>query len=131
MTSRNEQISDEHTAGQSRRGHVRTAASGRVLAQVLDSEDGKLIGHTFHSDIVEISATGMRLIAAIPLDNCCLELFVRIDGLARTMLLKTRVRWTRLDASGDFHVGTEICDTPESDTEAWCEFQRDRWEKGL
>ncbi|MFT4631516.1 MAG: hypothetical protein ACI8PP_003170 [Candidatus Pseudothioglobus sp.] len=110
---------------QSRRRHIRTNVSGRVVAQVLKADDPGLVGHTFHSSIVEISRCGMRLMAAIPLDGCTLDLFVKIDGLSRTMLLKTEVRWVSQEDSGDYMNGAEICDTSTSDTDAWYDFQRD------
>lgn len=123
MTSKNDCMIDERA--QYRRRHTRSAASGHVVAQVLNAEDPQLIGHTFHSSIVEVSPCGMRLITAIPLENCTLDLFVKINGLPRTMLIKTEVRWVSLEESGVYHIGAEICDTPASDTQAWCDFQRD------
>jgi hypothetical protein len=73
----------------------------------------------------------MRLMTTMPLERCTLDLFVKIDGLSRTMLLKTEVRWVSQEESGEYMVGAEICDTPASDTDAWCEFQRDLWCQSL
>ena len=126
MNSSTDNVIDIQGA-QSRRRHARTAVSGRVVAQVLKADDPRLMGHTFHSSIVEISPSGMRLMAAIPLDGCTLDLFVKIDGLPRTMLLKTEVRWVSQEESGDYMMGAEICDTPASDTDAWCDFQSNHW----
>jgi hypothetical protein len=123
MTSTNDYITDKRV--QYRRRHARSAASGHVVAQVLSAKGPQLIGHTFHSSIVEVSPCGIRLITAIPLENCILDLFVKINGLPRTMLIKTEVRWVSLEAPGVYYIGAEICDTPASDTQAWCEFQRD------
>lgn len=115
----------------SRRKNARTTASGRVVAQVMKTDDSRLIGRTFHSTIADISPSGMRLMTDIRLERCTLDLFVKVDGLSRTMLLKTEVRWVSQQKSGDYLVGAEICDTQASDTDAWGEFQGDHWRQSL
>jgi hypothetical protein len=111
-----------------RRRHERAPANGRVVAQVAQADDPLLIGLTFHSDILEISACGLRLATSTQVEGCILELWVEVTGHPVRMFLSTEVRWSaRDDESGQYHLGVEIIPNPLTDIEEWCAYQRDVW----
>ena len=105
-----------------KRKEHRALTIGRALMQVIDAHDSTLIGKAFHADVINTSASGVRVCAeqiSDLIDGATFEMWIGINGRDQKLYLKGDLRWVSWEESNEFHMGIEILDRMNTDSLEW------------
>ena len=105
-----------------KRKEHRALTTGRALMQVIDAHDSTLIGKAFHADVINTSASGVRVCAEQMRDlieGATFEMWIGIHGRDQKLYLKGDLRWVSWEESNEFHMGIEILDRMNTDSLEW------------
>ena len=101
------------------RREIRRVREDRLFLQVVDCDDGDLVGMTLSCDTVDVSANGLKVCSekAVPV-GAILDLWVDDSQRPGKFFLASRVRWSRGD-SGTFQLGVELIESTATDIVEW------------
>jgi len=106
-----------------KRKEFRHPREGRLFVQIVKAEDEEIIGTTISCDLVEVSASGLRIQTNTPIPvGCQLDLWVDNTLGPGKFFLSSDVRWTQA-VDGTYQAGVSLHDGPATDIEVWRQVQ--------
>jgi hypothetical protein len=105
-----------------KRKEYRLATAGRALMHVIDAQNRELIGIAFHVDVINVSASGIRVAAEQVkdlMDGGTFEMWIGADGSDQKLYLNGDIRWVSWEENNEFQMGIEILDRLNTDVDKW------------
>jgi hypothetical protein len=97
-------MSDENT----RRIETRQPGDGKASARVLEGPFPELKSTTLEAEVLDVSASGLRLDCEELLDQCSLELKISLNGSSEFVVLRGDVRWASWEEGSRYQMGVEF-----------------------
>lgn len=111
------------TSSQEKRRELRRSSNERLFVQIVGSQDEELVGTTISCRALDVSASGLRIQAAMLIPaGCQLDLWVDNSEGPGKFFLSSEVRWARI-FEGGCEAGVELYDGAATDIAEWRELQ--------
>ena len=112
-----------NSTGHDKRKELRRDSRERLFVQIVKSSDQDLVGTTISCQVLDVSASGLRIQAAtlIP-PGCQLDLWVDNSAGPGKFFLSSEVRWARI-TDGRCEAGVELYDGAATDIAEWRQLQ--------
>lgn len=116
---RNKQETAMSINDQDNRRESRQISRERLFVQIVTADDQDLVGTTLSCEALDVSSSGMRIEAALPIPvGCQLDLWVDNAAGPGKFFLSSGVKWVR-SVGGRFQAGVELYEGAATDIGEW------------